>query len=222
MLSSPVVGDMPGEIKYGDYREFGPGGVKFPTRIRQTAGGFPAVDFTVTDVRPNAPVDIRMPDAVRLATKPYARVTSEAAAAGVWYLTGGSHHSVVIEMKDHVIVVEAPLDDERATAVLAEARRPVPGKPIRAVVNGHHHFDHAGGLRAFAAEGIPVFTHESNRAFFEASLVAPATITPGPPAGRPPERRGRERARPALLPCTGAWCRWPTSSGRSAARTEAG
>ncbi len=176
--SSPVVGDMPVEIRYSDYREFGPAGVKFPTRIRQTVGGFPAVDFTVTDVRPNVRVDIRVPDAVRQATKPYARVTSEAAAAGVWYLTGGSHHSVVIEMKDHVIVVEAPLNDERAVAVLAEARRLVPGKPIRAVINTHHHFDHSGGLRAFAAEGIPVITHETNRAFFETSLIAPATMTP--------------------------------------------
>lgn len=178
VISSPVVGDMPVEIRYADYREFGPGAVKFPTRIRQTVGGFPAVDLTVIDVRPNAPVDIQVPDAVRQATKPYARVTSEAAAAGVWYLTGGSHHSVVIEMKDHVIVVEAPLNDERAVAVIAEARRLVPGKPIRAVINTHHHFDHSGGLRAFAAEGIPVITHETNRAFFETSLLAPATMTP--------------------------------------------
>jgi glyoxylase-like metal-dependent hydrolase (beta-lactamase superfamily II) len=77
-----------------------------------------------------------------------------------------------------VIVVEAPLDDERAVAVIAEARRLVPGKPIRAVINTHHHFDHSGGLRAFAAEGIPVITHETNRAFFETALMAPATMTP--------------------------------------------
>jgi glyoxylase-like metal-dependent hydrolase (beta-lactamase superfamily II) len=176
VLSNPVVGDMPIEVVYADYRDFG--GVKFPTRIRQAAGGFPAMDFTVSDVKPNAAVDIQVPDSIRQAKMPYARVASEQVADGVWYVTGGSHHSVLIEMKDHVVVVEGPLNDERATAVIAEARRLVPGKPIRSVINSHHHFDHAGGLRAFAAERIAVITHESSRAFFESALMAPATMTP--------------------------------------------
>ncbi len=176
VLSNPVVGDMPVEVTYADYQEFA--GVKFPTRIRQAAGGFPSADLNVTEVKGNVPVDIMVPDAIRQAAMPYARVASEQAAEGVWYLAGGSHHSVVIEMKDHVLVVEGPLNDERATAVIAEARRLVPGKPIRWVINSHHHFDHAGGLRAFAAEGIPVITHETNRAFLERALMAPATMTP--------------------------------------------
>jgi len=134
--------------------------------------------MTVGDVKPNAAVDIPVPDSIRQATMPYARVASEQAAEGVWDVAGGTHHSVVIEMKDHVLVVEGPLNDERATAVIAETRRLVPGKPIRAVINSHHHFDHAGGLRAFAAEGIGVITHDSNRAFFESALIAPATMTP--------------------------------------------
>jgi glyoxylase-like metal-dependent hydrolase (beta-lactamase superfamily II) len=176
VLSSPVVGDMPVEVVYADYRDFG--GVKFPTRVRQSAGGFPAVEMTVGDVQPNAAVDIPVPDRIQQATMPYARVAGEQAAEGVWYVAGGTHHSVVIEMKDHVLVVEGPLNDERATAVIAETRRLVPGKPIRAVINSHHRFDHAGGLRAFAAEGIGVITHDSNRAFFESALIAPATMTP--------------------------------------------
>jgi glyoxylase-like metal-dependent hydrolase (beta-lactamase superfamily II) len=176
VLHNAVVGDMSVEVVYSDYRDFA--GVKFPTRIRQSAGGFAALDLIVTDVRPNAAVDIAVPDSIRQATAPYARVASEQAADGVWYVTGGTHHSVAIEMKDYVIVVEGPLSDDRTLAVIGEVRKLVPAKPIRYVINSHQHFDHAGGLRGFAAEGVTVITHETSRAFFEKALAAPAIITP--------------------------------------------
>jgi len=40
---------------------------------------------------------------------------------GVWYLTGGTHHSLVVEFKDYMAIIEAPLSEERSLAVLAEA-----------------------------------------------------------------------------------------------------
>src|SRR5262249_45011057 len=63
-------------------------------------------------------------------------------------------------------------------AVTPETRKLMPGKPIRYVINTHHHFDHSGGLRAFASIGVPVITHEVNRAFLERALAAPTTIAP--------------------------------------------
>ena len=175
-VPNAVLGDTPLEVTYSDYKDFG--GVKFPTRIKQSAGGFPSLDLTVTDVKPNAAVEIAVPDTVRQDGNPYARVATQMVADGVWYLTGGSHHSVVIEMKDHLILCEAPLNDERTLAVITEARNLVPGKPVRYVVNSHHHFDHSGGLRAAAGEGATIVTHEINRAYFERNLAAPAKIRP--------------------------------------------
>jgi glyoxylase-like metal-dependent hydrolase (beta-lactamase superfamily II) len=175
-VPSPVIGDMPVTVTYADYRDFG--GVKFPTRIRQSYGGFPALELTVTEVRPNAAVDISVPDGVRQAANPYTKVTSQKAADGVWYVTGGTHHSVVIEMKDHLIVAEGPLNDERALAVIAEARNLVPNKPIKYLVVSHHHWDHSGGVRAFAGEGVTVITHDTSRPYFERAIAAPATVSP--------------------------------------------
>ena len=187
VMPSPVLGDILFVVEYADYKDFD--GVKFPTRIKQTIGGFPALELTVTEVRPNAAVDVAIPDNVRAATAPYALVTSQMVADGVWYLTGGTHHSVAIEMSDHVILVEAPLNDERTLAVLKEVRALVPNKSVRYVINSHHHFDHAGGLRAVAAEGATVITHEINRAYYDRAFATRATISR--------DQLTRSRAKPA-------------------------
>ena len=176
LVAHPVVGDLPVEVSYSAYDDFG--GVKFPRIIQQSAGGFPSLALTVDGFKPNAPADIKAPDTVRQATNVYSRVATQMVADGVWYVTGTTHHSVVIEMKDHVIVAEAPQNEERALAVLAETRKLVPNKPIRYVINSHHHYDHAGGVRTFAAEGVTVVTSEVNRPFFEGSLSAAATVNP--------------------------------------------
>ncbi len=175
-VANAVLGDMPVTIIYADYKDFG--GVKYPTKIRQTSGGFPSVELTVTEVKANVAADIAVPDPVRQAANPYSRVQSTKVADGVFYIAGGSHHSVAIEMADHVIVAEAPLIEARALAVLAEVRNLIPSKPIRYVIVSHHHFDHSGGVRTFAGEGITLVTHEASKAFFERVIALPATVNP--------------------------------------------
>jgi glyoxylase-like metal-dependent hydrolase (beta-lactamase superfamily II) len=171
--TNPVLGDMLTETTYADYKDFG--GVQFPTKIMQKQGGFPTLELIVSEVKPNAPVDIQVPDNVRQAS---VKVETDKIADGVWYLTGGTHHSVLVEMNDHLVVIEGPQDDARATAVIAEVKKTVPNKPIKYVVNSHQHFDHTGGLGAFIAEGATVITHDVNKAFFEQSFAAPRTVQP--------------------------------------------
>ena len=93
---------------------------------------------------------------------------------------GGSHHSVAIEQASQVVLVEAPLDDSRARAVLAAVRKLVPGKPVQTVINTHHHFDHAGGLRVAAAEGMTLITSALAKPYFDRVLAQPATRVPDP------------------------------------------
>lgn len=177
LVANPVVGDLPVVIEYSTYQDFG-NGVMFPRIIEQTAGGFPSQALTVDSFKPNAPADIKAPDPVRQATNVYSKVASEKVTDGIWYVTGTTHHSVVIEMKDHAILVEAPQNEERTLAVIAEARKLVPGKPLRYLINSHHHYDHSGGVRAAASEGLTVVTSEVNRPFFEWALTSAATVNP--------------------------------------------
>jgi glyoxylase-like metal-dependent hydrolase (beta-lactamase superfamily II) len=169
----PVAGDLKVVTHYGPYRDFA--GVKFPSKIIQYQDGLPTLDLTITAVRANPPVNIEVPENVRTNPVP---VKSEKAADGVWYITGGSHHSVLIEMKDYLIVVEGPQGDQRSTAVMAEVKKLVPNKPIKYLINSHHHFDHSGGVRAYAAEGVIIVTHEINRPYFERAVVNSHNYSP--------------------------------------------
>ena len=168
----PVMGDTATTTWYTDYREVD--GVKFPMRIRQAMGGHDVFDLTVKEVKPNVAVNIEIPALVAAFKE---NAVPNQVADGVWYVAGGSHHSVAIEMADHLIVVESPQYDGRAAAMLAAVKKLSP-KPIRYVINSHHHFDHAGGLRTAAADGIEIVTSNQARAYVERMLANPNTIAP--------------------------------------------
>jgi glyoxylase-like metal-dependent hydrolase (beta-lactamase superfamily II) len=172
-----VVGDLHVEAAYSNYQDFG--GVKVPTRIVQTRNGMQAFTATITAATANPPNIAQLvtpptpPAAAPAATPPV--VTAEKLADGVYRITGG-YVALAIELSDHVVVLEGGQSEARGLAVIAEAKRAIPGKPIRYVVNTHAHFDHASGLGPFAAEGITIVTHQQNKAFLEKALSAPRTL----------------------------------------------
>jgi glyoxylase-like metal-dependent hydrolase (beta-lactamase superfamily II) len=185
-IPDAVMGDMQVEIRYSDYRDVG-GGAKFPFKIHAHQGDHPFVggrnwmDVTVTEAKVNVPgAAIAVPDSVRNAPAPRVNVTSQRLGDGVWFLAGGSHNSVAVEFRDFITVVEGPLDDARSNAVIAEVKRLIPNKPIRYLVNTHHHFDHLGGVRTYVAEGATVITHDRNRELYERVIFAPQPRTLSP------------------------------------------
>ena len=103
-------------------------------------------------------------------------------APGVQHVVGGSHHALLVALKDHVIVFDAPVSDWHSTWVLAAAQYKFPRKPVKYLVLTHHHMDHAGGLRAYAAEGATIVAGKGTAAHFRRVLAAPFTRNPDLPA----------------------------------------
>jgi len=176
-IDQPIVGDMLIETTYSDYKDFG-GGVTRPSHLVVTQDGFPSLDLTISAITANPAVDITVPDNVKAFQPPPINVTSQKLGNGVFYLTGGTHHSLAIEMADHIVVVDTPNTQARGEAVLAKAKELIPNKPVKYVVTSHHHWDHLGGIRAAIAEGATIVTHESNKAFIERVAMTEHTIRP--------------------------------------------
>jgi glyoxylase-like metal-dependent hydrolase (beta-lactamase superfamily II) len=184
-LENPIFGDMLVEAIYGEYRDAN--GVKYPSMIVQKRGGQPTFEAQILGVKAN-PANI-----AELVTPPAgggrgggpggpppaaAGLTSEKLADGV-YRINGAYNAMAIEFKDHIVLFEGgPQNEARSMAIIAEAKKVIPNKPIRYSILTHHHFDHSSGLPAVVAEGATIITHDVNKAFLLTALSAPRTLAP--------------------------------------------
>jgi glyoxylase-like metal-dependent hydrolase (beta-lactamase superfamily II) len=105
-------------------------------------------------------------------------VTEEKLGDGIWRLTTGqnSYDSIIIDFKEYIMMLEAGDGEARALAYIDAAKKLIPNKPIRYVMNTHPHSDHTGGLPAMVAEGATIITHKNNQEFFERGLNTPRTL----------------------------------------------
>jgi glyoxylase-like metal-dependent hydrolase (beta-lactamase superfamily II) len=179
-IDNPFLGDMPFEAIYSNYKDAG--GARFPMHIVQKQGGYPVFDLTVTDVKPNAAVTIQPAQGrggaggagAAAAGQP---APSEKLGDGVYLITGG-YAVIAIDFKDYIAIIESGQNEARGLAVIAEAKRLIPNKPIKYLINTHCHIDHSSGLRAFVAEGSTILTHQVNKAYLEKTLSLPHTLNP--------------------------------------------
>jgi glyoxylase-like metal-dependent hydrolase (beta-lactamase superfamily II) len=182
LADNPVLGDALTEVLYSEYRDAG-AGVRLPSRAVTRVAGEVTQDLRYTELKVNAGADAAQfespKDAVNVpAAPPASGVAVTKLSENAYWAAGGSHYSLLVALGDHVVVVEAPLNEERSLAVIAKAEELFPGKPIRYVVMSHYHFDHSGGLRTYVAKGVTVVTTPGNKAFVEKMAAAPHTIRP--------------------------------------------
>ncbi len=198
-VDNAVVGDLLVEFEYSNYQNMN--GVQVPTRIVQRQAGMPTFDAEIKAATPN-PANLTAlltpppPPAGRgggPGGAPGGPPPAPAAPAveklgeGAFKI-GGNYASLAVDMGDHILVVESGQSDERGRAVMEAAKKAIPNKPIRFVVNSHPHFDHASGLAAAAAEGATILTHRNNEEVMEKLMSGPRTLT-GDSLSKLPARR---------------------------------
>ena len=200
-VANPAFGDMLYAYSYGPYKQFG--AVKFPSTIHRDEGDpqlTPAHNsfyLQVAAVQANASVQVYTPTSgEKLPKDPITPIDSKKIGEGVWYIAGEGvrHASVAIEFPDFVVVVEAPLSEDRSIVVINEVHRLVPNKPIRYLVSTHYHFDHMGGIRTYAAEGATIVTSAEDADVYRRVVLSPAprTLAPDRLSLLPPDRWPRE------------------------------
>jgi len=193
-LGENIMGDMQILATYTGWKDFG--GVMAPAKIVQTRGGWPFFEVDVTAAKANPPdVATLVPPPAPPAGRggpggppaggggrgggpPALTVTSEKLGDGLYRLTTGpgSYDSLIVEFRDHIMMLEAGQSEARGLAYIVEAKRLIPNKPIRYVINTHPHSDHTGGLPALVADGATIVTQKNNEVFFDRALNTPRTL----------------------------------------------
>jgi hypothetical protein len=122
-VAEPMIGDMPLQVIFTDYNRYG--AMMFPTHMH-TQGGWPTFELNVSKAEANVPdAALTVPPQVLRAKVKLDAVTSQKMADGVWILYGG-HNSVLVEFKDYLALIEAPVDEERSITLLAAIKKLVP------------------------------------------------------------------------------------------------
>jgi glyoxylase-like metal-dependent hydrolase (beta-lactamase superfamily II) len=103
--------------------------------------------------------------------------------AGNLYMAEGdtelmAYTSIIADTAEGIYVIEPVLHHYRSEAVIEAIREQFPGKPILGIIATHHHMDHLGGLRTYAAETGKVYIGAAGADFVRKSLDKKNTVFP--------------------------------------------
>src|SRR5262245_9864270 len=99
-------------------------------------------------------------------------------APNVQLVSGGTHNSLIVAMKDGLAIFDAPLGEAQSRWTINAAKAKYPGKPIKYLVLTHHHMDHAAGARTYMAEGATLVVPRPNKKYFVDMSLRPHLLTP--------------------------------------------
>lgn len=185
ITDDPILGDRRTTTAFTRWQDSD--GIRYARQFDTEVNGRLQTNTVITALSVNRPVADSLfviPDTIKAKaqpsnpTPPPITVTLVELAPNVWRAEGGSHHSLIIDQGTRLVVAEAPLSSQRVEALLDTLRSRFPGKPVGMVINTHHHWDHASGLRATLAANLPIVTHARNVSFVRSIASTRKTVRP--------------------------------------------
>ena len=192
-MDFPGLGDTSVEFIYTAYRR-DPKLGHAPTGYKILVGGNTYREIELTEIEADSP-KVAAAFEISAQMKSYLMPLNEATqvAKGVYIFPTGGLNPMFVEFKDFILAVEAPAQHPALERVPADAqagsdqpsekfiqkiKETIPNKPIRYLAVTHFHSDHAGGARAFLAEGATLITTPGNKDYFEKLSAAKYTVVP--------------------------------------------
>lgn len=166
LITDPFGGDsiletrFPGQRKVGNYI--------VPAGRVTVLNGDVMNDFRFADVTFNTELRAEMfkvPEGIRAITFP-TPTTITKHAEKVYTTNAGGYNVLFVDFNDYIFVMEAPGNDRVTAQAIEQIKKTIPGKPIKYAAVTHHHDDHAGGIRAYMAEGATLIIAPGEEAFF--------------------------------------------------------
>ncbi len=184
-------GDSMRDTLYEEYKRTGQALLPSRVRVRMTNMVHGAVEnvYRYEDVKAAAEFgasDFTVPEGYAKPDYSYrGQFEVKPLADGVWLLenvtrtTGQwSYNVLAVAFDDFVLVAEAPVGNDTTERVLEKIRELAPGKPVRYLVQSHHHSDHLGGIRAYVAEGTTIVTGATVKPLVEKLAASPFALDP--------------------------------------------
>lgn len=177
------------------------GDVRYPLQLDFVRNGLPDRKVTITDIRINplladdlfaipeeTKTAFREHPPVLLDERPLRVADAQELAKDVIFLPG-SWNIAVVKQTDGIVIIEAPISSGYSAQAIAEAKRRYPGVPVKAVISTSDSWPHVGGVREYAARGIPIYALDRNLPLLNRIVAAPHherpdALTRGPKAAK--------------------------------------
>lgn len=163
------------------------GGIRYPAQWDIYKLGKPYLSITIFDISFQPELDeslFKIPEdtpparaAISADNTPLKAEGLVEAGPNIFTIPGSWHLGHVVQA-DGIVVIEAAITSGYSKQHLEFLRKRYPDKPIKAVMATSDAWPHIGGIREYAANGIPIYTHQLNQQIIMDLLAADRSLNP--------------------------------------------